>query len=208
TIYFCHKQKLPFLVIGDAAATVTPLGIITGRTANFINGELWGRPLAEGSSAWGIKFPSSLQADLALQNKTPMLLDMYYKLEPGSPEWISFVNQHVLTRHPSQLYAVFMEGLVVFAIAMFFHKKHRRPGLSIGIVIFSYSIMRFLNEFLRQPDEGYELFFGWMSKGQALSFPVLIVGALFIYFALKRPARPELYTAVQQTTKDKNLGHK
>jgi len=41
---FARRQKLDLLRIGDAAAVVTPIGLFFGRLANFINGELWGRP--------------------------------------------------------------------------------------------------------------------------------------------------------------------
>ncbi|MEC9251316.1 MAG: prolipoprotein diacylglyceryl transferase [Pseudomonadota bacterium] len=42
--YFARSQKLNLWQIADAAAVVTPIGLFFGRMANFINGELWGRP--------------------------------------------------------------------------------------------------------------------------------------------------------------------
>ncbi|WP_204350794.1 prolipoprotein diacylglyceryl transferase family protein, partial [Klebsiella variicola] len=40
---FARKNKVPFLSLIDVAAVVAPIGIMLGRLANFINGELWGR---------------------------------------------------------------------------------------------------------------------------------------------------------------------
>lgn len=53
---FARSHKLSALRILDYAAVVTPLGLFLGRLANFVNGELWGRP-TDGS--WGIIFPNA-----------------------------------------------------------------------------------------------------------------------------------------------------
>ncbi|MHA6289337.1 prolipoprotein diacylglyceryl transferase [Maricaulis sp. CAU 1757] len=50
---FSRRQGLDLLRIGDAAAVVTPIGLLFGRLANFINGELWGRPT---DLPWGMTF--------------------------------------------------------------------------------------------------------------------------------------------------------
>jgi len=55
-IAFARTQKLPFLSLSDLIAPAAPIGLFFGRIANFINGELWGRPT---SLPWGIIFPAS-----------------------------------------------------------------------------------------------------------------------------------------------------
>lgn len=52
--FYARAKGLSALRILDYAAVVTPLGLMLGRVANFINGELWGR--ATGGN-WGIIFP-------------------------------------------------------------------------------------------------------------------------------------------------------
>ncbi len=54
-IAFARTQKLPFLSLSDLIAPAAPIGLFFGRIANFINGELWGRPT---SLPWGIIFPA------------------------------------------------------------------------------------------------------------------------------------------------------
>lgn len=56
TIWFCHKNKIPMLGFGDRLAVGVPIGLFFGRLANFINGELWGRPAAD-SVPWRMIFP-------------------------------------------------------------------------------------------------------------------------------------------------------
>jgi phosphatidylglycerol:prolipoprotein diacylglycerol transferase len=49
-----YATKVPFLTIADAAAVGTPAGLLFGRLANFVNGELWGRVT---NVPWAVVFP-------------------------------------------------------------------------------------------------------------------------------------------------------
>lgn len=53
-LWFCHQYQKPFFAVTDFAAPLVPLGLGAGRIANFINGELWGRPT---DLPWGMIFP-------------------------------------------------------------------------------------------------------------------------------------------------------
>jgi phosphatidylglycerol---prolipoprotein diacylglyceryl transferase len=43
-IWFCRREKIPMLSMGDLLALAVPVGLMLGRLANFVNAELWGRP--------------------------------------------------------------------------------------------------------------------------------------------------------------------
>ncbi len=53
-LLFCRRYKLSPLILGDALACVSPIGLLFGRVANFINGELYGRVT---DVPWGVVFP-------------------------------------------------------------------------------------------------------------------------------------------------------
>lgn len=53
---FAWTQKIDLLPLGDVAAAAAPIGLCLGRIANFINGELWGRPT---DAPWGVVFPGA-----------------------------------------------------------------------------------------------------------------------------------------------------
>ncbi|WP_091743147.1 prolipoprotein diacylglyceryl transferase [Phenylobacterium immobile] len=53
---FARAQKVDLLRLGDLAAAAAPIGLCLGRIANFINGELWGRPT---DLPWGVVFPNA-----------------------------------------------------------------------------------------------------------------------------------------------------
>jgi len=52
---FARYRSIPILSLGDVTTAVAPIGLFLGRLANFINGELWGRPA---DVAWAMIFPN------------------------------------------------------------------------------------------------------------------------------------------------------
>jgi len=54
-VLFARKRGIPVLSLGDITCAVGPIGLFLGRLANFINGELWGRPA---DVPWAMAFPS------------------------------------------------------------------------------------------------------------------------------------------------------
>ena len=167
-LIFARREKIPALTLGDLFAMATPIGLFLGRTANFINAELWGRPT---TMPWGVAFPG----DAA-------------QLCPG------IVG--ICARHPSQLYEAALEGLLLGAVllwAAFRADWFRHPGRLMGTFIAGYGAARFFVEFFRQPDsqfitEGNPLGLAWqlggygLTQGQALSLPMIALG---LWFALR-----------------------
>src|SRR6185437_8859390 len=58
-IWFARKNDVPILSLGDITTAVGPIGLFLGRIANFINGELWGRP-ADPDLPWAMVFPHDI----------------------------------------------------------------------------------------------------------------------------------------------------
>ncbi len=54
-VLFARRRGIPFLSLGDVTTAVAPIGLFLGRLANFINGELWGRPT---DVPWAMIFPN------------------------------------------------------------------------------------------------------------------------------------------------------
>lgn len=105
------------------------------------------------------------------------------------PWGMVFPNGGPLPRHPSQLYEAFLEGLVLFAILWIYTGKPRPTMAPTGLVLFCYGCFRFFVEFFRMPDAhiGY-LAMDWLTMGQILSTPMIIIGAGLFYWAHKRAA--------------------
>ncbi len=98
----------------------------------------------------------------------------------------------LLVRHPSQLYQSFFEGLVLFLILYFFSAK-RRPRYTVcSLFLIGYGFFRFGIEFVRQPDAHIGYMFGWMTRGQLLTIPMIVIGAVIFYFAYRSPKYAEV----------------
>lgn len=92
-----------------------------------------------------------------------------------------------LPRHPSQLYEALLEGLVLFIVLFWFSAKPRPRGSVIGLFLMLYGIFRFTVEFFREPDAHimFDLF-GWMTRGQILSLPMIALGLVLIVWTYKQ----------------------
>lgn len=105
----------------------------------------------------------------------------------------------MMPRHPSQLYEAVLEGLVIFCVLFALSRKRppRPQGTFLGAFLVLYGIFRFLIEFVREPDSqlGY-LWGGWLTMGQVLSVPLILVGVGVLAYAIivKKPQQglPEM----------------
>jgi phosphatidylglycerol:prolipoprotein diacylglycerol transferase len=171
---FFKRNHVPYASGADLLALCTPIGLLLGRIANFINAELWGRAT---EMPWGVAFPGeAAQACGQLSG--------------------------LCARHPSQLYEAVLEGLLLGMILIFvaFRKNGlKRPGLISGLFFAGYGIARYMVEFFRQPDAqfqsvtnpvGYAFQFGdyGLTMGQSLSLPMIILGIALIITALRQAA--------------------
>ncbi|MEE9444079.1 MAG: prolipoprotein diacylglyceryl transferase [Cocleimonas sp.] len=155
-LYLARKWKIQPLKIGDFIAPLVPIGLGAVRFANFIIGELWGRPT---DVPWGMVFPK-------VDN---------------------------LPRHPSQLYEVLGEGIILFLLVWIYSKKPRPLGAITGLFLLGYGVARSFVEFYRTPDNSDFLGIKWLTEGQLLSIPMIIIG---------------LFLIVRAYTKDNNKGAK
>ncbi|GAB3376635.1 prolipoprotein diacylglyceryl transferase [Spongiibacter taiwanensis] len=91
-----------------------------------------------------------------------------------------------LARHPSQLYQFALEGVVLFAIVFWYTRKPRPRLAPAGLFLLCYGCFRFLVEFVREPDQhiGYDAL-GWVTRGQELSLPMIVVGAVLMVLAYR-----------------------
>jgi phosphatidylglycerol---prolipoprotein diacylglyceryl transferase len=96
----------------------------------------------------------------------------------------------LLPRHPSQLYQFALEGVALFCILYFFTRKQRPLMAPGGLFLLCYGVFRFLVEFVREPDAhiGFDAL-GWLTRGQELSLPMVIIGAAMLVYAYRRDAR-------------------
>lgn len=168
-----RRHKLHFFDVADFVAPLVPPGLGFGRLGNFINGELWGK--ATGGN-WGVVFPQDPEVSRLILDPTMLRA----QFESGA------LNMYA--RHPSQLYQFALEGVAMFVI-LWWYSSRPRPRYAIsGLFALLYGVFRFAVEFVRLPDEnlGY-LAFGWLTMGQLLSVPLILIGLFWLWKSHRAP---------------------
>ncbi len=170
--FYARHHNIGLLRLGDFAAPLVPLGLAAGRLGNFIGGELWGRTT---DVPWAVIFPESIQAG----GRTSQALYQQY-LSGALDEF---------ARHPSQLYQAMLEGVALFVVVWLFSTRSRPTGAVGGLFLAGYGVFRFFAEFFRQPDAhlGF-IALDWMTMGQILSLPMILIGISLMIFAYRKPA--------------------
>ncbi|MBX3697785.1 MAG: prolipoprotein diacylglyceryl transferase [Dokdonella sp.] len=166
-----RKNGLHFFDVMDFVAPLVPIGLGVGRFGNFIGGELWGRHT---DVAWGMIFPRAI-------NTAGHTIEQLKAMAAAG-----LLDNEV--RHPSQLYQMFLEGFVLFGVLYAVSMKPRPRYLVSGLFALLYGMFRFLVEFVREPDAqlGY-LAWGWLTMGQLLSLPLIVLGLVWIAMSRRAP---------------------
>lgn len=85
-----------------------------------------------------------------------------------------------MPRHPSQLYECLGEGVLLSILLLIFAKKERLPGAVSGLFLLSYGIFRYGVEYFREPDHYGLISLNWLTMGQLLSIPMIVLGLFFV----------------------------
>lgn len=107
---------------------------------------------------------------------------------PTSMPWGMVFPQSgdLLARHPSQLYELGLEGLLLFALVWWFSSKPRPLGQVSAVFLMGYGLLRFLVEYSREPDAFLGLLAGGLSMGQLLSLPMIAAGAVIFLWSARK----------------------
>ncbi|WP_413459223.1 prolipoprotein diacylglyceryl transferase [Herbaspirillum huttiense] len=105
--------------------------------------------------------------------------------DPSLPWAMIWPNVDNIPRHPSPIYQMLVDGILLFIILWIF-ARHSRPRMAVaGMFSLLYGCARFFTEYFRVPD--YEVHFGGItiSAGQMLSVPMIVLGIILLVLAYK-----------------------
>ncbi len=125
-VLFSRRHGLKLLAVGDTICTVVPMGLLFGRIANFVNGELFGRPAPE-DLPWAMVFPGG--------GPVPRHPSQLY--EAGLEGLVLLIVMHLLWRRPSlRLRSGFLSGafLAGYGLARITSEFFRQPDVQLGFL--------------------------------------------------------------------------
>lgn len=216
TFFYARKHKVSWTGLGDGLCVVAPIGLMCGRIANFINGELYGR-VANGV-AWAVKFPDALSrsempeygrfnealaaavdADPSFAKRIKEISEQGFA-DPRSAQFHELIEMnresdavneaiapYLEARHPSQLYEGLLEGALLFAILWFV--RVRFPKAPHGLLT---GLFFGLYATFRIFAEAYRepdaawVIQGVLTQGQFLSLFMYLFAAAFLIFAFRK----------------------
>jgi phosphatidylglycerol:prolipoprotein diacylglycerol transferase len=159
---WARKAKRNLLDVYDFIAPMVPLGYAAGRLGNFINHELPGR-VADPSLPWAMLWPAE-----GMHNPTIYLEGL---------------------RHPSPIYQLLIDGILVFLILWPFARK-ARPRLAVGAMFtLLYGCARFFTEWFRVPDWETTIAGLPITSGQVLSLPMIVAALIMLAWAYSREGK-------------------
>jgi phosphatidylglycerol:prolipoprotein diacylglycerol transferase len=162
-LFLSWRQGLNWLRVHDYVACVVPFGLFFGRLANFVNGELWGKPA---DLPWAIVFNDTVN---------------------GVPE----PARHPSQLYEAGLEGILLFAVLWFFFWR--TKARYQPGKLVGIFLLGYGLCRFFVEFFREPDRQliWLVEQTGLHMGQWLCLPMIALGIYFIVTAKGRRVRVE-----------------
>lgn len=166
-VWFSRQQRASLLACCDVVCFTAPAGLMFGRLANWVNGELMGRVLPESMQAsppwWSVKFPADAvqQANEAFERSggNPVAAqalhraqELYVACYQGDAAAIEQVTRMVPARYPSQFLQAITDGPMLMAVVVLVWLRPRKPGTVLAWFFVAYGVLRVGTEQVREPD--------------------------------------------------------
>lgn len=204
------EGRCPPLHVMDMCCLIGPAGLFFGRIANFINGELLGKVVAQpGEPApwWAVRYPQEILTDFERLPHSEAQLDALVRLSGqyalGDETWFvgyerlmtavqrgdlaaqSALEPLLSARYPTQLMQASLDGLLVGVVVWVIAMKKRTPGVIGAWFLIVYGLGRVPMDLVRLPDAGVAQF-GGITRGQVYSGLMVIAGVAVLLWITKR----------------------
>ena len=204
SVLFARRVRLPILHLFDCVAFVAPFGLCFGRLANWVNGELWGKPLPESMQAnppwWAVKYPAEI-----LESNFPVvkLASLQSLVNPAEPlpeavyraaylhrtDVLAKLEPLLTAYYPSNFIQAFTDGPILLLVMVIVWLNPRRPGVIAGVFLVTYGAARTTSEQFRQIDDGVFMI-GSLTLPMLLSLAMIIGGIALIVLASRQAIKP------------------
>ena len=180
-------KKTPLWVL-DRVTIPAAFGGIFVRLGNFFNSEIIGNKT---SAATGVKFVKAELSEYQVTKLTGIADPKKAYDAVVNNQKFQSVLESLDFRHPAQMYESFGYVFVSFILLYLYWKtdKSKQQGFMFGTYMLLIFFVRFLVEFVKKSQGGFEESWGLISTGQWLSIPFMAVGIYFIVTAKNKTAK-------------------
>lgn len=182
--FFCKKIMLrPTLWMLDRVVIPVASGAVFVRLGNFFNSEIYGN-VTSSDSFYAVKFVKDDEFWLGknvLQLTGEATEKLGYKAIETNPQFATILNE-IPYRHPAQLYEAFCYVFVFLVLFYGYWKTdvRNKHGVLLGMFLVMLWSVRFVVEYVKASQGGFEENLGIFSTGQWLSIPFVIIGLILI----------------------------
>jgi prolipoprotein diacylglyceryl transferase len=186
SMYFFSKKVMqkPLLWVLDRVVIPVASGAVFVRIGNFFNSEIVGNNT---SHPFGVRFVrDQFSARDAVTFTQKSSVKEAYQALCNDPNFSSLLAQ-VPTKHPAQLYEAVCYVFVFVILYVLYWKTtvRERQGFLFGLFLILLWSVRFMVEYVKESQGGFEAYLGQFSTGQWLSIPFILIGLYFVFTAHK-----------------------
>ncbi|WP_161597584.1 prolipoprotein diacylglyceryl transferase [Fluviispira multicolorata] len=163
-ILFCRKYKIPFFHLTDKIAFIVPIGIGMGRIGNFMNGELWGRPI-ESHVPWAVIFPDG--GPIARHPS-----QIYQSIGEG---WLLFLTLFIISRFKRREGTLSVCFIIFYGIYRFINEYFRAADSQLNY----FNIFDFIWEPINVSQ--FSQWWQFVTMGQILCILTTFIGIIFLF---------------------------
>ncbi|SHG88776.1 prolipoprotein diacylglyceryl transferase [Flagellimonas flava] len=189
---YCRKWKdINMLWLLDRMVVPSAIGACFVRLGNFFNSEINGK-VVDQSFALATKFvrdSDDMPAYKAMSLTQEKTASAAYKALENNPQYAEILEA-IPYRHPAQLYEAVAYALVFVLLYFLYWKtdKKNKTGFLFGVFMICLWTIRFIVEFFKKSQGGFEESWGLMTTGQWLSIPMILIGLYFMFKPSKNKA--------------------
>ena len=158
TVIYARRQGISALGLIDTAAFMTPPGLMFGRLANWVNGELWGKVLPDSMQAsppwWSVKYPDEALMRAQTPEAYAQAKHLHTMAYAGDRDALDAIAKLVPAHYPNNFIQALTDGPMLMLVFVIVWWKPRHAGTLTGTFLIAYGILRNISEQLREPDEG------------------------------------------------------
>jgi prolipoprotein diacylglyceryl transferase len=186
SMYFFSKKVMqkPLLWVLDRVVIPVASGAVFVRIGNFFNSEIVGNTT---SHPFGVRFVRDQFSarDAVTFTQKSSVKEAYHAL-CTDPNYSSLLAQ-VPAKHPAQLYEAVCYVFVFVILYVLYWKTtvRERQGFLFGLFLILLWSVRFMVEYVKESQGGFEAYLGQFSTGQWLSIPFILIGLYFVFTAHK-----------------------